>query len=182
MSSGSTRFGQRLRDLVLEGGVGAVEHVQWNSFAGIWGPERQYGWSFDASLGGGWLHVHGSHNIDFIRWTFGEVTHAAGEVRTTIKQRPGADGSRHECTGEDGFIVRLQTDRGASVLFDATATAPVDVPVRVTVVGSDGVLEMLSENVHEMSRRLPVAHRRGDLGRASQTGVGVIPQPTMTPR
>ncbi len=144
----------RLRDLVLEGGVGAVEHVQWNSFAGIWGPERQYGWSFDASLGGGWLRVHGSHNIDFIRWTFGEVTHAAGEVRTTIKQRPGADGSRHECTGEDGFIVRLQTDRGASVLFDATATAPVDVPVRVTVVGSDGVLEMLSENVHEIGGRL----------------------------
>jgi predicted dehydrogenase len=144
----------RLRALLLDGAVGPVEHVQWNSFSGIWGPERRFGWSFDASLGGGWMRVHGSHNIDFIRWTFGEVVHASGEFRTTIKQRPDADGRMRECTGEDGFIVKLQTDRGASVVFDATATAPIDLPVRVTIIGSEGVLEMLSENVHEIGGRI----------------------------
>jgi predicted dehydrogenase len=151
----------RIRALLADGAVGTIEHVQWISFSGIWGPERKFGWSFDASLGGGWLRVHGSHNIDFIRWTFGEITHVSGDLRTTIKQRPDAEGQMHECTGEDGFIAKLQTDRGTSVVFDATATGAVDLPVRVTIVGSEGVIEMLSENVHEIGGRILVHNAEG---------------------
>ncbi|MGO8860235.1 MAG: hypothetical protein ACLQRH_05615 [Acidimicrobiales bacterium] len=39
-------------------------------------------------------------------------------------------------------------------MFDATATAAVDRPVRVTIVGSEGVLEVVSENVHEIGGRI----------------------------
>jgi predicted dehydrogenase len=144
----------RLRALVLNGAVGTVEHVQWTSFSGIWGPARRFGWSFDASLGGGWVRVHGSHNIDYIRWTFGEVVEAAGVVRTTIKERPDAEGNICQCTAEDGFTALLRTDRDVSVVFDATATGGVDRPAHVTVVGSQGVLEVLSENIHEIGGRI----------------------------
>ena len=140
----------QLRALVLDGAIGAVEHVQWSSLAGIWRAPRLFSWSFDASLGGGWVRVLGSHNIDFIRWTFGEIVEASAALRTTIKERPDADGNMHECTAEDGFTAAMRTDREATVVLDATATAAVDRPARVTVVGSDGVLEMLSENVHEI--------------------------------
>jgi predicted dehydrogenase len=144
----------KLRELLRAGVVGTVENVQWTSFAGIWRAPRAFGWSFDASRGGGWLRVHGSHNIDFIRWTFGEVVDASATVRTTIKERADADGNVRECTGEDGFTMTVRTDRGVSVVFDATATAAVDRPVRITIVGSDGVLEVLSENVHEIGGRI----------------------------
>jgi predicted dehydrogenase len=144
----------RVRTLVLDGAVGKVEHVQWTSFSGIWGPGRRFGWSFDISLGGGWVRVHGSHNIDYIRWTFGEVVEAAGVVRTTIKERPDAEGNIRQCTAEDGFTALLRTDRDVSVVFDATATGGVDRPAHVTVVGSQGVLEVLSENIHEIGGRI----------------------------
>jgi predicted dehydrogenase len=144
----------RLRALVLDGAVGRVEHVQWTSFSGIWGPQRRFGWSFDASLGGGWVRVHGSHNIDYIRWTFGEVVEASALVRTTIKERPDAGGDNRQCTAEDGFTALLRTDRDTSVVFDATATGAVDRPAHVTVVGDRGVLEVLSENIHEIGGRI----------------------------
>jgi predicted dehydrogenase len=144
----------RLREILSSGAVGTIEHVQWTSFAGIWRAPRTFSWSFDSTRGGGWIRVHGSHNIDFIRWTFGEIVDASAVVRTTIKQRPDAEGNMHESTGEDGFVMTLRTDNEVSVVFDATASAAVDRPVRVTIVGSDGVLEVVSENVHEIGGRI----------------------------
>jgi predicted dehydrogenase len=151
----------RVRALVLDGVVGRVEHVQWTSFAGIWGPGREFGWSFDASLGGGWVRVHGSHNIDYIRWTFGEIVEAWAALRTTIKERSDAAGNIRQCTAEDGFTAVLRTDRGASVVFDATATGGVDRPAHVTIVGSQGVIEVVSENIHEIGGRILLHTARG---------------------
>jgi predicted dehydrogenase len=145
----------QLRALALDGAVGTVEHVQWTSFAGLWrSPLRNYGWVFDASRGGGWVRVFASHNLDFINWTFGRIVEASAQLRTTIAERPDADGTARACTAEDGFIATLLTDHGISATIDATATGGVDRPTRVTVVGSDGVLEMLSENVHEVGGRI----------------------------
>ncbi len=145
----------RLRALVLDGTLGTVEHVQWTSFAGVWrSPLRKYGWVFDASRGGGWVRVFASHNIDFLGWTFGPIVDASAVLRTTIVERPDADGNMHVCTGEDGFTAILRTAQGVSAIIDATASGAVDRPTRVTVIGSDGVLEMLSENVHEIGGRI----------------------------
>jgi predicted dehydrogenase len=141
----------QLRALVLGGALGTVEHVQWTSFAGVWrSPSRKYGWVFDGSRGGGWVRVFASHNIDFLGWTFGPIIEASAVLRTTIAERPDADGNMRVCTGEDGFTATLRTAQGVSATIDATASGAVDRPTRVTVIGSDGVLEMLSENVHEI--------------------------------
>jgi predicted dehydrogenase len=76
----------RLRALVNDGAVGTVEHVQWSAFsAGSRVPLRRYGWLFDAELGGGWIGAWGSHAIDFLRWTLGEITDAHAELRTTLR-------------------------------------------------------------------------------------------------
>jgi predicted dehydrogenase len=133
---------EELRRLVLDGAVGDVEHVQWSVFsAGSRVPLRKFGWLFDAARGGGWIGAWGSHAIDFLRWTFGEVTDARAELRTTIRQRPDAEGRMHECTAEDAFTASLRTERGVSITIDTTFVAPVNLPGRITVVGSDGVLE-----------------------------------------
>ncbi len=45
--------------------------------------------------------------------------------------------------------------------MDTTATAAVDRPARVTVIGSDGVLEVLSDDVHEVGGRIVLHAEQG---------------------
>jgi predicted dehydrogenase len=140
-----------LRALVRSGVVGTVEHVEWTAFAGIWRTmSRPFGWVFDASLGGGWVRAYASHCIDLFLWTFGDIVEASAGMRTTIAERPDGDGRMRACTAEDGFAATMRTAAGAWITLDTTATAAVDRPMRVTVVGSDGVLEMIGDDVHEV--------------------------------
>jgi predicted dehydrogenase len=143
---------QRLRQLVQSGAIGVVEHVQWTAWNWVWRPaaRRLYSWSFDADLGGGWVRVWGAHQIDYIRWAFGEIVEANSSLRITVPERPDATGKVHRCTGETGFTGTLRTETCASVTLESNATSPVERPSRVTVIGADGVLEMLSDNVHEI--------------------------------
>jgi predicted dehydrogenase len=136
----------RLRELVQDGAVGTVEHVQWNAFnAGSRIPLRSYGWLFDASRGGGWIGAWGSHAIDFLRWTFGELTDAGARTQVTIAERPDRDGNRFECTAEDAFTAWMRTAGGATVTIDTSFVAPANVPPRITVLGSGGVLESVGD-------------------------------------
>ena len=136
----------RLRELVHQGAVGTVEHVQWNAFnAGSRVPLRWYGWLFDASRGGGWIGAWGSHAIDFLRWTFGDLTDAGARTQVTIAERPDRDGNRFECTAEDAFTAWMRTAGGATVTIDTSFVAAANVPPRITVLGSDGVLESIGD-------------------------------------
>ena len=140
-----------LRELANSGAVGAVEHVEVSQFsAGSRVPLRRYGWLFDAERGGGWLGAWGSHFLDYVRWTFGEVVACGAELRTDIPERPDADGVLQECTAEDAFVAWLRTERGVSITIDTSFVAPVNLPSRVTVIGSDGVLELRSD--HRITR------------------------------
>ena len=60
--------------------------------------------------GGGWIGAWGSHVVDFLRWTFGDLVDAGARLRTDITERPDADGTMHPCTAEDGFTA-LALDR-----------------------------------------------------------------------
>ena len=140
-----------LRELVNFGAVGTVEHVEVAQFsAGSRVPLRNYGWLFDAERGGGWIGAWGSHFIDYVRWTFGEVVECGAELRTDVAERPDADGVLHECTAEDAFVAWLRTERGVSITIDTSFVAPVNLPSRVMVIGSDAVLELRSD--HRITR------------------------------
>jgi predicted dehydrogenase len=146
---------RELRDLVRSGLAGTVEHVQWNAFHPWWRDEsRRFGWSFDAELGGGWIRLSGSHTIDFMRWTLGEVVDAIGFTRTTITERPDGEGRMQPCTAEDGYTALLRTGGGASVTIDATSTSTTQRPNRVTVIGNEAVLELTNENPREEDARI----------------------------
>jgi predicted dehydrogenase len=135
-----------LRSLIQEGAVGTVEHVQWTVFgAGFRVPLRPYGWLFDRERGGGWIGAWGAHVIDFLRWTFGDLTDASARLRTDITERPDADGNLHRCTAEDGFTALLRTAIGASVTIDTSFVAVKNSPPRVVVLGSAGTLESIAD-------------------------------------
>jgi len=138
---------EELRALMLGDAVGRVEHVQWNQFsAGSRFPLRRFGWLFDRDLGGGWIGAWGSHAIDFLLWSLGTLPDASGVLRTTIGERPDVDGHLHRCTAEDGFTASLRSSAGVTVTIDTTFVAPVNLPGRLTVIGSDGVLEAVGDH------------------------------------
>ena len=148
-----------LRALLQDGAVGTVEHIQWTVFgAGFRVPMRPYGWLFDRERGGGWIGAWGSHVVDFLRWTFGDLVDASARLRTDITERPDADGTMHTCTAEDGFTALLSTESGVSVTIDTTFVAVKNAPPRVVVLGSDGHARV------DRRREDHAAHRRGHPG------------------
>ena len=95
--------------------------------------------------GGGWIGAWGSHAIDFLRWTFGEIADATAALRITLHRatRPRRC-SAHLHRG--GRVHRVDAHRGgATVTIDTTFVAPVNLAPRITVLGSDGVLESVAD-------------------------------------
>ena len=83
------------RDLVTEGYLGRLLHVN----LAVESPfrldaTRPWSWWSDASRGGGMLGALGSHVVDSVRYTFGEVRAARGQLRTMFGERSGPTGAR----------------------------------------------------------------------------------------
>jgi predicted dehydrogenase len=143
-----------VRDLVEGGSIGTPEHVEWTHLsAGSRQPLRPHGWLFDRAAGGGWVGAWGSHAVDFLRWTFGEVGDVWGRCRTTITERRDLDGAVRVCDAEDGFSAVLGFGDGVTVALDSSFAAPVSLAPRFVAVGSDGVLECVADSRVVVRRR-----------------------------
>lgn len=135
----------RLRELIGDGVIGTPDHFQYTRL--IAAPGRPYGWLNDRSRGGGWLAGQGSHLIDACRWLFGDIAEATAMMRTTVKERPDADGTVHQCTAEDGFVATLRTENGVTAVIDCSIESPVTGPEQTVVVGTTGMLELDGEQI-----------------------------------
>ena len=151
--------------MVLDGVIGAPEHVQWTHLsAGSRVPLRPHGWLFDRALGGGWIGAWGSHGIDALRWTFGEVADATRDVPHHDHERaPIATGSSARATPRTRSPRRSGPRPVSTVAIDTTFASPVNLAPRITVVGSDGVLEC------EADARLVVRLADGTRGEHTDT-------------
>jgi predicted dehydrogenase len=149
----------RVAELLAAGEIGTPEHLEWTALtSGSRVPLRPFGWLFQSSLGGGWIGAWGSHVIDAVRWWLGEVTDAGAECRTVIRQRPDRQGVVHDCDAEDAFSAWLRTSGGASVAIDSSFASTVTFPSRVTITGSDGGIEIVSD--HHLAIRRPDGTRQ----------------------
>jgi predicted dehydrogenase len=145
---------QLVRDLIDGGSIGTPEHVQWTHLsAGSREPFRPHGWLFDRAAGGGWVGAWGSHAVDFLRWTFGEVLAASGRCRTTITERRDADGDVQVCDAEDGFSATLVLGDRVTATIDSTFAAPVSLAPRFVAIGADGILECVADSRVVVRRR-----------------------------
>jgi predicted dehydrogenase len=137
-----------LREIVMSGELGRVEHVHWTHLSsGSRVPLRRFGWLFDAELGGGWIGAWGSHAVDAIRWMFGEVAEAQAVRRIDVRGRPDETGAEHECTAEDGFTAALVLDGGITVAIDSGFAAAITLPTRLTVFGAEAACEVVNDHV-----------------------------------
>jgi predicted dehydrogenase len=142
----------RLKTLVDEGAIGAIEHVNW-TFIGSGLRRRKHGWLTDREKGGGWIGAFGSHAIDFLRWLYGdELAECGGVMRTEVASRPDAEGVMHPSTAEDAYSVWFVTRAGRTASMDTAFSASVSFPQRIVVTGSEGALELVDERTLTLRR------------------------------
>jgi predicted dehydrogenase len=154
-----------LRALVHDGTLGTIEHIQWTHHsAGSRVPRRAYGWLFDRERGGGWVGAWASHAVDTVRFVFdAEIVATDAQLRTDISERPDGQGVMHACTAEDGMIATLGLDTGATVTFDSSFAAVANLPPRLTVFGSNGVVELVADR-HVTVWHADGEHEAGEVG------------------
>jgi predicted dehydrogenase len=148
---------QRVAQLLIDDAIGTIEHVHWVHFsAGSRVPMRQHGWLFESDAGGGWIGAWGSHAIDTLRWWFGELEVVSSTVDTIVPERPTRDGAMRAVDVEDAFSANLRAkSSGASIVIDSSFAAVANLAPRITIYGSEGVIEILGE------RKLDVRHVDG---------------------
>jgi len=73
--------------------------------------------------GGGYMMGMGSHDIDFVCGLFGEPAAVCADVRTTIAERPRADGSMLAVDADDTAMLLLRMANGTIVNIMTTAVA-----------------------------------------------------------
>ncbi|MCB2073119.1 MAG: Gfo/Idh/MocA family oxidoreductase [Novosphingobium sp.] len=135
----------RILELVRGGAIGEPKHLSWtfisNGFRG-----GTHGWVHDKALGGGWINAYGSHLIDFMRCLFdSEVADCGGVARTEWLTRKDREGATQDATAEDAYSAWFLMENGCTVSHDTGYCAPVPLPSRVTVTGSEGAIEVIND-------------------------------------
>lgn len=104
---------------------------------------RAWNWWSDRELGGGVLGAVGSHFIDAIRYLTGdEIIRARGALKTTIAERPDADGHPREVTSDDTAFATLELAAGAVAELSLTVVAAVDEETTLTIHGEAGGMRL----------------------------------------
>jgi predicted dehydrogenase len=92
-----------------------------------------------ASEGGGWLGAYGSHVIDQVRSTLGEITGVSASLQR-LADRPAM-------TSDDTYSAHLALDTGATVLLHSSCAVRGPFVGTTKVVGSDGVAWLQGDEV-----------------------------------
>jgi predicted dehydrogenase len=160
----------KMKALVDEGAIGRPLHLNWTFFSNGFrhGP---HGWVNERELGGGWINAYASHCIDFTRWVFAsEVARCGGISRIEMKTHPDADGRPHPATAEDAYSAWFVMQNGCTANQDTAYCAAAPMPMRVTLMGDEGGLELVGDT------RLILRRAAGDasLSAAERIRLGLL--------
>jgi predicted dehydrogenase len=95
-------------------------------------------WWRDAGEGGGWLGAHGTHLIDQIRVTLGEIEAVSATLSTL---------SPLDMTADDTYTVQLALAGGATVLMHSSCATPGQFVAATKVIGSSGAAWLQGDEV-----------------------------------
>jgi predicted dehydrogenase len=96
-------------------------------------------WWQDRGQGGGWLGAYGSHVIDQIRTTLGEVVGVSASLQR-LSDRPAM-------TADDTYSAHLRLDNGATVLLHSSCAARGQFVATTKVIGTAGAAWLQGEDV-----------------------------------
>jgi predicted dehydrogenase len=95
-------------------------------------------WWRDADQGGGWLGAHGTHVIDQVRVTMGEIDSVTATLSTL---------SPLDMTADDTYTVQLRLANGATALLHSSCSAPGQFLVNTKVIGTAGAAWLQGDEV-----------------------------------
>ena len=139
-----------IAELVASGAIGEVRHAHISNVTPGWAdpaarPKGDW-WSL-AERGGGRLGANGSHQVDLLRWWFGEVEAIVAVVETMIRDRVDeATGEPWTATADDfvQMTMRQERSRHSDVLMSGVARHNMD---NVTqIFGSEGTIVLTNED------------------------------------
>jgi predicted dehydrogenase len=108
-------------------------------------------WWGDASTGGGWLGAQGSHLIDQIRTTLGEISGVSAGL-TNLADR--------KMTAEDTFTVHFRTVSGVDGVIQSSASSWGRIIMETRIAGSTGTAWIHGDDVHVADAS---GHRKADV-------------------
>jgi predicted dehydrogenase len=135
---------RRLRRLVADGYVGTPLHVGATLLVARWLDRgRPFTWWQESARGGGALGAFGSHLVDWLRWTFGEVDAVRATLATCIASRAQAAELRPRRVDSDDYAALWLRCGGASPLQASvllSAVAHRGGGLGIDVFGTEGTL------------------------------------------
>lgn len=140
---------KKIKDLIESGYVGDVRHVNIVNISPSWGnpasrPEGDW-WSLE-SMGGGRLGANGSHQIDLLRFWFGDIGAISGQVATMVPNRIGKDtGNAWTATADDQSSFLAEMQNGALCTVFMSGVARHNIGNHTQIFGSEGTI-MLSNH------------------------------------
>lgn len=151
-----------LWELVAAGGLGRPYFAQSSQTAPYWHPSRplQSEWMYRLDEGGGYLSGMASHEIDYLQTLFGRVVAVTADVRSTIPERGGEDGSLLEVDADDSSALVMRMASGALVVLSTSVVGLQAGANFFTVLGSEGTLEQARVGTEGAS----VLHLSGEQG------------------
>jgi predicted dehydrogenase len=150
---------RRIRELVREGAIGEVRHIEIVLKPYIRGdgrpqaPNAAWTWWFDAAQGGGILGAVGSHLIDLCRfWTGSEVVQVDGRAQTFVRERADAAGTVHPATADEFASAVLTLAGGVIVTLTLSVVAQHGPGHFAQISGEGGTLVLTGERRLEIGK------------------------------
>jgi predicted dehydrogenase len=132
----------RMRELIAEGYVGRPRHVLlWSITAGMWEMAKWTWWS-TKEHGGGLLGEVASHQVDLLRWFFGDVASARGRIHTFTTERADAEGIVRPVTSDDYAVASMTFQNGVLAEIVLSAAGGSNAGRRIEVHGDGGSLAL----------------------------------------
>lgn len=132
----------KVAELIASGAIGEVRHAHIagisNGYADPAARPKGDWWSL-AERGGGRLGANGSHQVDLLRWWFGEAKAAMGRAVTMVRDRVDKrSGERWTATADDVVHMVLELERAPLVDTFLSGVARHDMDNVTQVFGSEG--------------------------------------------
>jgi predicted dehydrogenase len=159
---------RKIRQLIQEGYIGDVRHVNILNISGTWGDpaSRPAGdwWSLEA-MGGGRLGANGSHQIDLLRYWLGDVGAVSGQVATMVANRKDkTTGEAWKATADDQVSFTLEMGNGALASVFLSGVARHNIGNQTQIFGSEGTIKLF-----DADEKLMVARAGEDFQDMSET-------------
>ncbi len=159
---------RKIRQLIQEGAIGQVRHVNIVNISGTWGDpaSRPAGdwWSLD-EMGGGRLGANGSHQIDLTRFWLGDIGAINGQIATMVPNRiDKKTGDSWTATADDQVSFTAEMENGALVSVFLSGAARHNIGNQIQIFGSEGTIKLF-----DADEKLLIARAGEDFQDMSET-------------